>query len=103
MKLFRLFSRTQKVSTPKQPGFFEQLENRQLMSTAPAAPTHLNATSASTSSIQLKWSDNSTRESGYKIERSTDGKKFSQINTVGKNVESYKAAGLTTGKKYYFR
>jgi hypothetical protein len=69
----------------------------------PAAPSSLSASSASSSSIKLTWHDNSTRENGYKIERSTDGKTFSQIATVGASVTSYTNSSLSSGKKYYYR
>ncbi len=85
---------------------FEKLENRQLLSTTavpPQEPTSLTAASASSTSIELHWKDNSTRETGYKIERSTDDKNFTQINTVTANTTSYDSGNLTKGKKYYYR
>jgi N-acetylneuraminic acid mutarotase len=69
----------------------------------PASPSNLNVSSVSSTSLKLAWSDNSVREDGYKIERSTDGKSFSQIATVGANVSTYTNTGLTSGKKYYYR
>ena len=87
----------------------EKLEDRTLMSvttpptTPPAAPTNLSASAASATSVSLHWSDNSTRETGYAIERSTDGKTFTQIGTVGQNVDAYSSASLSSGRKYYFR
>jgi hypothetical protein len=71
--------------------------------TPPAAPSNLSASSASSSSIKLKWNDNSVREDGYKIERSTDGKTWSQITSVSANTTSYTNSGLSNGKKYYYR
>ncbi|HTL30974.1 MAG TPA: fibronectin type III domain-containing protein [Tepidisphaeraceae bacterium] len=69
----------------------------------PAAPTSLALSSPSSTSIKLTWNDNSTRETGYKIYRSTDGSSFSQVATVGASVTSYTNSGLTSGKKYYFK
>src|SRR5205823_4784206 len=46
---------------------------------APAAPGNLSATAVSGTQINLKWTDNSTNETGYHIERSTDGTTFTQI------------------------
>src|SRR5207249_9428733 len=91
--------------TPQRPAMFEGLEGRSMFSAtvAPADPTALVAKVASSTAVKLNWSDNSTRESGYKIERSTDGAQFSQIIVVGANTESYTSGGLTKGKKYYFR
>src|SRR5439155_17551527 len=41
--------------------------------TFPAAPSGLGATAASTTQIDLSWTDNSEGETGFKIERSDDG------------------------------
>jgi hypothetical protein len=69
----------------------------------PAAPTSLTLSSPSSTSIKLTWKDNSTRETGYKIYRSTDGSNFSQVATVGASVTTYTNTGLTSGKKYYYK
>ncbi len=69
----------------------------------PASPSNLAVSSASSTSLKLTWSDNSTREDGYKIERSTDGKTWSQITSVGTSTTSYTNTGLSSGKKYYYR
>ena len=68
----------------------------------PAAPSNLTAT-AGKKSVTLNWTDNSSNETGFKIERSTDGVNFSQITTTGANVTSYKNVGLTGGTTYYYR
>lgn len=71
--------------------------------TVPSAPTSLTATVASSSAIDLSWS-NVANEDGYKIERSTTaGSGFAQIATVGTNVVTYSATGLTASTAYYFR
>ena len=69
----------------------------------PIAPSNLSVSSASSTSLKLTWSDNTVRELGYKIERSTDGSNFTQVATVGANVTTYTNTGLSSGKKYYFR
>lgn len=69
----------------------------------PVSPTNLAASSASSTSIKLTWSDNTNRELGYKIERSTDGSTWSQIATTGASIATYTNTGLTSGKKYYYR
>jgi hypothetical protein len=47
------------------------------------------ATAVSSSQINLSWIDNSNNETGFEIERSTDGTTFTQIATVGANVTMY--------------
>src|SRR5262249_23000397 len=54
--------------------------------TPPAAPNGLGATAISGSQIKLSWQDLSNNESGFKIERSTNGVSFTQIATVGANI-----------------
>ncbi len=70
----------------------------------PNAPSNLTAAAISTSQINLTWTDNSSNESGFYIERSkkaTSG--FSQIATVGANVTSYQNTGLSANTNYYYR
>jgi len=71
--------------------------------TIPNPPSGLTATAVSTSQINLAWSDNSSNETGFKIERSTDNITFAQITTVGTNVTSYSNTGLAAATKYYYR
>ena len=68
-----------------------------------AAPSSLVGTANGIKRIDLTWSDNSTNETGFRIERSTNGSKFSRIATVGANVTSYVNTGLKRGKTYYYR
>src|SRR5438309_10095424 len=71
----------------------------------PAAPTALTATVASCSCINLRWTDNSTNETGFKIERCQGSgcTNFVQIATVGTNVTTYSNTGLTAGVSYSYR
>src|SRR5207244_871517 len=71
--------------------------------TYPASPTNLRAVAASSSQINLSWTDNSNNETGFKIERSSDGKTFTQISTVNVNVTTYPDSGLAASTKYYYR
>src|SRR5207237_913926 len=63
----------------------------------------LVATSTSSSQINLTWSDNSTNETGFKIERGPNTNNFTQIATVGANVTAFSDAGLSSSTKYYYR
>ena len=70
----------------------------------PVAPSGLNATAVSSSQINLTWSDNSTDETGFKIERKTGiNGVWMQIATVGANVTSYSNTGLVANTSYYYR
>jgi subtilisin family serine protease len=67
------------------------------------APSNLTATAASGSRIDLKWTDNSNKETGFKIERRTDTTAFTEIATVGANTTSYSDTGLNKKTRYYYR
>ncbi|HEX8557433.1 MAG TPA: S8 family serine peptidase [Pyrinomonadaceae bacterium] len=69
----------------------------------PAAPSGLKAAAASKTQINLTWDDNSSNETGFRVERSADGVSFAQVATVGAGVRSYASTGLTSCKKYYYR
>lgn len=68
-----------------------------------AAPTNLTATASAVKTIALNWTDNSAGESGFQIERSVNGRAFSQIATVGANVTSFSQSGLRRGRTYSYR
>jgi calcineurin-like phosphoesterase family protein/purple acid phosphatase-like protein/fibronectin type III domain protein len=69
----------------------------------PPAPGNLAASAVSNDRIDLAWTDNSTDESGFKIEQSTDGVNFNQIATVGANVTGYSSTGLSPTTTYSYR
>ena len=74
--------------------------------TAPTAPTGLTAGASSaspSSSIALSWSDTSTNETGYMVERSADGASFSQRAQLSSGAASFVDNGLTAGATYYYR
>lgn len=69
----------------------------------PAAPSGLTASAVSRTQVDLAWSDNSSNETGFRIERSTDGTTFSQVTTVSANVTTYSNTGLSRNRQYYYR
>ena len=69
----------------------------------PVAPTNLKAAAASSSQINLSWTDNSNNETGFELRRSNDGRTFTEIATVGANVTAYVDTGLAASTKYYYR
>src|SRR5262249_50776177 len=54
--------------------------------TVPAAPSNLTATKPGAGQINLSWTDNSLNETGFTVQRSTDGTNFTPLATVGPNV-----------------
>jgi predicted phage tail protein len=68
----------------------------------PSAPTGLIAT-AQSGRIALTWTDSSNNETGFSIQRSPDGKAFSQIATVAQNVSSYVDTSPGSSKFVFYR
>lgn len=78
--------------------------NNVFITTEPAAPSALTATVASGSQINLSWKDNSTNESGFKLERKTGAAgTYAQIVTLAAGVTTYSDNGLAAGTTYYYR
>jgi len=66
------------------------------------APSNLSASSVSESELLLTWTDNTTYESGFRIERD-DGSGFAELETVLSDVTEYTDTGLTVGQDYSYR
>jgi hypothetical protein len=58
---------------------------------------------AFSSQITVSWNDNSTSETGFKVERSSDGVNFFPIGTVAANVLSFVDANVSAGNTYWYR
>lgn len=68
------------------------------------AATSLSATAVSDTAIDLSWTDNSTDEDGYKVERSLDGSTgWAQIGTTIENDTTYSDTGLSAATQYFYR
>lgn len=67
-----------------------------------APPSNLIAQVASSSTINLSWKDNSGNETGFEIHRSTDGKNFTRISTVAKNIVTFQDKSLQANTVYYY-
>jgi hypothetical protein len=70
----------------------------------PLAPTTLAATAASTTQINLTWTDASTNETGFKVERAPGGTTtFAEVATLTAGCASYQNTGLSAGTSYSYR
>lgn len=70
----------------------------------PAAPSALKAAALSATQVNPSWSDNATNETGFRVERSSNGgKSWSQIAQVGTNVRSFVDTTVNGGKTYSYR
>jgi len=72
--------------------------------TPPAVPSGLAAAKNGNDEIDLTWTDNSSDELGFKIERRFDTEThYAQVATVGADITSYDDTGLEAGKAYTYR
>lgn len=69
----------------------------------PAGPGNLTVKALSETEIDITWKDNSANETGFEIERSTNGTTYEVIATVAANATGYKNTGLIAGGGYYYR
>ena len=70
----------------------------------PIAPSDLTGTLLSSSKVVLSWTDHSTNETGFKIERKIDGAvSFNLVGTVNADVFSFTDTGLVASTNYTYR
>ena len=82
---------------PASPGLF-------IGGKTPFAPSSLEATTLSDTEIALVWTDNSTDEYGFKIERKQGSTgTFSQVHTTDADVTAYNDSGLDPYRTHYYR
>jgi subtilisin family serine protease len=67
------------------------------------APTKLKVRSAPVHAVKLKWQDNATGETGYSVERSTDGVTFTPIGVLPANSRFFTDTAITGGTTYIYR
>ncbi len=72
--------------------------------TIPASPGGLAASAVSTTQINLQWSDNSSNETGFDVQRAASASgPFTQIASVGAGVATYQDTGLSSATTYYYQ
>lgn len=73
----------------------------------PVAPSGLTGVAVSASQVNLSWVDNSSTESGFKVERAPNvggaPGTWIQIATVTGSVMNYSSTGLTANTTYWYR
>jgi hypothetical protein len=72
---------------------------------APAAPSALTATASGSAAINISWSDNSSTETGFKVERKTgaSGTWAEVAGALAASTTAYSSTGLAAATQYYFR
>lgn len=73
-------------------------------STRPSAPSHLVGTRVGATSADLAWSDNSSNELGFRIDRTPLGSSsFTAVASTGPNVTRFTDLTLQAGADYAYR
>jgi len=98
---------------------FDQLESRLLLAAGiplnaggigahftmtlspPSAPLNVVAQVIAKNRIRVSWTDASNNETGFMVQRSTNGSTWSSIATVPAGTTSYTNGGLKRGTYYY--
>jgi hypothetical protein len=70
---------------------------------APNTPSGLSCVRLTKTEISCSWTDNSGDETGFKIERSTDGTNWTNLQTTAANATSFSYTGLVKATTYQFR
>ena len=75
------------------------------LSAPPVAPSALIATPTSSTSIRLDWTDNSSDETGFTLERSTTSAAsgYTTVTTTLANVVTFADTGLAPSQNYWYR
>jgi hypothetical protein len=76
---------------------------QQVNAPVPNTPTSLVSTLNSLTIVNLSWSDQSTNELGFKIERKVDSGNYILIATVGPNITAYQDINLSLNSSYTYR
>jgi len=70
----------------------------------PLAPTGLNTVQSSATQINLSWTDNSTNETGFKIERKLANGTYQIIGTTNADITNYSDNnGIQAAANYVYR
>ena len=77
--------------------------NTAITTAVPAPPENLTGEVISTTGINLIWTDRSTNETGFKIERKLEGGTFEVIGTTATNIATFSDTGLTQSTNYIYR
>lgn len=69
----------------------------------PAAPSALSATATGPNAVSLAWTDNSSTESGFEIERAPGGGAFAPLASVATDVTTYDDPTVQGSSPYEYR
>ena len=76
---------------------------RQSVLSPPDTPTMLRVTGFSSTNVALAWSDNATDETGFALERSTDGVNWAEIARLAVNATTHDDVTVAAATTYSYR
>lgn len=83
---------------------FQMSEWRLIEGVPPVAATDLAGFATGADEVYLKWTDNASTETGYRVEVSANGgATFTTVATLAANATNYLITNLQAKKEYYFR
>ncbi|NNK63169.1 MAG: hypothetical protein HKO98_08130 [Gemmatimonadetes bacterium] len=68
-----------------------------------AAPSGLAVEALSSSRLRVNWTDNSSDETAFDLERSPDGAAWASVATLDPNTTTYDDRGLAEGARFVYR
>ncbi|MFT3789347.1 MAG: fibronectin type III domain-containing protein [Tepidisphaeraceae bacterium] len=96
-----------RAETPAGPSAYSNVASVTTTGTAtlPTAPSATAATLLGSNGARVTWTDNSTNETGFEVQRATDAAFSANLvtTTVTANLATLDITGLTAGATYYFR
>jgi hypothetical protein len=69
----------------------------------PLAPTNLAGSNPETTRVLLSWTDNSTNETGFKIERKAGSGNYSTIGSANADITNFIDTGVIDNTSYTYR
>jgi uncharacterized protein (TIGR02145 family) len=69
----------------------------------PVPPANLIGTVASPTQINLSWADNSTNETGFKVERKTGAGTYAEVGATATDITIFNDSGLSPNTTYIYR
>jgi len=77
--------------------------NATTLKVTPTAPSNLQVSGTTSTSISLAWNDNSSTEDNFVIERSTDGTNFFFYTNISANQTTYTDVSVNNNTRYWYR
>lgn len=99
----RYYYRIKAINAAGVPGDYSIVVNAITPDTPPAKPLRLSFTSIAYNQISLQWAAGSGNQTGFQIERSTDGANWNKLTDVDGSKTTYTDQTVQPQTHYYYR